>query len=81
MHITHCPQCETAFKVSPQQLELAKGWVRCGRCARVFEAALHFETPPDIPTPPVPTAKAPAARAQTTLNPQAAWPFPTASKP
>ena len=26
-------------------------------------------------------AKAPAARAQTTLNPQAAWPFPTASKP
>ena len=26
-------------------------------------------------------AKAHAARAQTTLNPQAAWPFPTASKP
>jgi hypothetical protein len=26
-----------------------------------------------------PTAKAPAA--QTTLNPQAAWPFPTAGKP
>ena len=49
MHITHCPQCETAFKVSPQQLELAKGWVRCGRCAHVFEAALHFETPPDLP--------------------------------
>ena len=24
---------------------------------------------------------APAAAAQTTLNPQAAWPFPTASKP
>ncbi|MES2402367.1 MAG: histone, partial [Pseudomonadota bacterium] len=32
-----------------------------------------------------PAAKAPAApaapAAQTTLNPQAAWPFPTASKP
>ena len=26
-------------------------------------------------------AKAPAAHAQTTLSPQAAWPFPTASKP
>ena len=60
MQITHCPQCETAFKVSPQQLELAKGWVRCGRCAHVFEAALHFETPPDIPAPPLPSAEAPA---------------------
>ena len=60
MHITHCPQCETAFKVSPQQLEAAKGWVRCGRCAHVFEAALHFETPPDIPTPPAPSAEAPS---------------------
>lgn len=60
MHITHCPQCETAFKVSPQQLELAKGWVRCGRCSHVFEAALHFETPPDIPPPPLPSADAPS---------------------
>ena len=60
MQITHCPQCETAFKVSPQQLELAKGWVRCGRCAHVFEAALHFETPPDIPTPPSSSADAPS---------------------
>ncbi len=60
MHITNCPQCETAFKVSPQQLELAKGWVRCGRCAHVFEAALHFETPPDIPAPPLPIADAPS---------------------
>ena len=60
MHITHCPQCETAFKVSPQQLEAAKGWVRCGRCAHVFEAALYFEVPPDIPTPPVPRADAPS---------------------
>ena len=60
MHITHCPQCETAFKVSPQQLELAKGWVRCGRCSHVFEAALHFEIPPDIPAPPQPRADAPS---------------------
>ncbi len=60
MHITHCPQCETAFKVSPQQLELAKGWVRCGRCSHVFEAALHFETPPDIPPPPLPSTNAPS---------------------
>lgn len=60
MHITHCPQCDTAFKVSPQQLELAKGWVRCGRCSHVFEAALHFETSPDLPAPPQPSADAPS---------------------
>ncbi len=60
MQITHCPQCETAFKVSPTQLEAAKGWVRCGRCAHVFEAALHFEVPPVIPTPPLTNADAPS---------------------
>jgi predicted Zn finger-like uncharacterized protein len=60
MHITHCPQCETAFKVSPEQLELAKGWVRCGRCSHVFEAALHFEISPDIPAPPLPSSNAPS---------------------
>ena len=60
MHITHCPQCETAFKVSPQQLELAKGWVRCGRCAQVFEAALYFEMRPDVPVVPSPSADVPS---------------------
>lgn len=38
MHITHCPECSTAFKVSSEQLALASGWVRCGRCGAVFEA-------------------------------------------
>jgi predicted Zn finger-like uncharacterized protein len=60
MQITHCPQCETAFKVSPQQLELAKGWERCGRCAHVFEAALYFESSPNMPAPPRPSADAPS---------------------
>ena len=59
MQITHCPQCETAFKVSPQQLEVAKGWVRCGRCAHVFEAHLHFEDQPAVVTPPQVDASAP----------------------
>ena len=59
MHITHCPQCETAFKVSPQQLELAKGWVRCGRCAHVFEAHLYFESSPQAPQQPKPSPDAP----------------------
>jgi predicted Zn finger-like uncharacterized protein len=59
MHITHCPQCETAFKVSPQQLELAKGWVRCGRCAHVFEAHLYFESAAQVPQQPRASAHVP----------------------
>ncbi len=43
MHITHCPECTTAFKVSSEQLALASGWVRCGRCGAVFEAQKHVE--------------------------------------
>lgn len=69
MQITHCPQCETAFKVTPQQLEAAKGWVRCGRCAHVFEAHLHFEeTAPAITPPPVDEAAPKLFRAA--VNPE-----------
>jgi len=45
MQITHCPGCATSFKVTPDQLGQANGWVRCGRCRGVFEALLHT-TPP-----------------------------------
>ena len=56
MHITHCPDCATAFKVTPDQLKLANGWVRCGRCNAVFEAHLHFSPAPTsgaVPQEPV----------------------------
>jgi predicted Zn finger-like uncharacterized protein len=33
-----CPGCDTTFKVVPDQLRLAEGWVRCGRCGETFEA-------------------------------------------
>jgi len=48
MDITHCPECSTAFKVTPEQLALASGWVRCGRCGAVFEAQRHV-TPKPLP--------------------------------
>jgi predicted Zn finger-like uncharacterized protein len=41
---TRCPACETVFKVVPDQLKVSKGWVRCGRCAEVFDAAAHANT-------------------------------------
>lgn len=38
---TRCPACDTVFKIVPDQLKISKGWVRCGRCAEVFDAAAH----------------------------------------
>ena len=39
---TRCPHCQTAFQVSPAQLEVADGNVRCGACLNVFLAREHF---------------------------------------
>lgn len=84
MHITHCPDCATAFKVTPDQLKLANGWVRCGRCNVVFEAHLHFSPAagpaqkepvfaPEVPLDPGPTLTQSSARAfGPTAQPEAA---------
>jgi predicted Zn finger-like uncharacterized protein len=44
---TRCPACDTVFKIVPDQLKVSKGWVRCGRCAEVFDAAAHAAAPDD----------------------------------
>lgn len=36
---TRCPACGTVFRVVPDQLKVSEGWVRCGRCAEVFNGA------------------------------------------
>lgn len=36
--VTQCPQCGTRFRVVPDQLKVSHGWVRCGKCAEVFNA-------------------------------------------
>ncbi len=33
---TRCPHCQTAFRVTMQQLELREGSVRCGACREIF---------------------------------------------
>ncbi len=48
--VTQCPKCDTAFRVTQQQLELANGRVRCGSCLDVFVAAQHWAATPDTPT-------------------------------
>jgi predicted Zn finger-like uncharacterized protein len=60
---TRCPACDTVFKIVPDQLKVSKGWVRCGRCAEVFDAAAHAaaadEANPWPQTSPPTTAPAP----------------------
>ena len=40
--ITSCPNCETRFRVTESQLQVAKGQVRCGACLHVFDGTEHL---------------------------------------
>ncbi|TFZ05314.1 DUF3426 domain-containing protein [Ramlibacter henchirensis] len=57
--ITGCPACGTMFRVVPDQLKISEGWVRCGHCGEVFDAAAHLKPEPAVP----PEMTAPAAEA------------------
>nr|WP_316640801.1 zinc-ribbon and DUF3426 domain-containing protein [uncultured Roseateles sp.] len=53
---TRCTACGTVFRVVQDQLKVSEGWVRCGRCAEVFDAReqlfdLEREAPPPWPRP------------------------------
>lgn len=53
---TRCTACGTIFRVVQDQLRVSEGWVRCGRCAEVFDAReqlfdMEREAPP--PWPPI----------------------------
>ena len=47
--ITRCPKCGTAFRVTPSQLQSAKGAVRCGSCLHVFKAQEYLVATPVAP--------------------------------
>lgn len=38
---TRCPHCHTYFRVTPQQLALRDGMVRCGACREVFNGEVY----------------------------------------
>ena len=40
--ITRCTACQTLFKVVPDQLRISDGWVRCGQCGEIFDAAQNL---------------------------------------
>lgn len=60
---TQCPQCNTRFKVSQEQLDAHHGLVRCGRCQAVFNAAEHLQD--DQPSPQLDLPIAPEETRQT----------------
>ena len=41
--ITRCPHCNVAFQVTPHQLRVANGRVRCGACLEVFLGTHYLE--------------------------------------
>ncbi len=66
VHVTHCPHCQTSFRVRDEHLNAARGMVRCGSCLQVFKAAEHFiqegAAAAVAVQPKTDTVKAPAAR-------------------
>jgi predicted Zn finger-like uncharacterized protein len=48
IRITQCPKCDTTFRITPSQLQIAKGAVRCGACLHVFRASEHFQQPAQL---------------------------------
>ena len=38
MMLTRCPGCTTTFRVTPEQVKVRHGKVRCGRCQNIFDA-------------------------------------------
>lgn len=47
--LTRCPNCETQFRVTDEQLGVASGKVRCGNCMKIFNAIEHRTTSAGIP--------------------------------
>ncbi len=47
---THCPHCDTYFRISSEQIKSANGDVRCGRCFGVFNAIKNLADKPPATT-------------------------------
>ncbi|MGF6594150.1 DUF3426 domain-containing protein [Pseudomonas sp. 2835] len=68
--VTQCPHCQTSFRVSHNQLSVARGVVRCGACLQVFNAARQLleqsaaQNPPAPPAPVEPVAEPAQAPSQ-----------------
>ncbi|AIL63859.1 DUF3426 domain-containing protein [Pseudomonas alkylphenolica] len=72
--VTQCPHCQTSFRVSHNQLSVARGVVRCGACLQVFNAAKQLLEQSAAQQPAAePTSTEPAAPEPVTPVSQHAW--------
>lgn len=74
---TCCPHCQTAFRVTPDQLSARDGRVRCGKCHQVFNALDYLlDEEPDVASyfPPIQADLAPDGVPLTALKPPFAEP-------
>lgn len=54
--VTCCPHCSTSFRITDDQLQTAKGAVRCGSCLQIFRALDHLLDDKNIEIPREPEA-------------------------
>ncbi|SEK60332.1 MJ0042 family finger-like domain-containing protein [Roseateles sp. YR242] len=79
---TRCTTCGTIFRVVQDQLRVSEGWVRCGRCAEVFDAREQlFDLEQDSPPPWPPQAAAEPPPSRPAPLKQAPVPTPPAAPP
>jgi predicted Zn finger-like uncharacterized protein len=73
--LTQCPTCSTTFRVTPEQIKIRAGRVRCGQCQHAFNAidTLIEESPAVVAPPLTPTLTSPP---DPTLPAVAAWTEP-----
>lgn len=65
---SRCPNCQTIFRVTPEQLKARAGKVRCGQCQTVFNALDSLiEEKPAAPQPTLTIESAPVAVAKPVL--------------
>lgn len=77
MMLTRCPGCTTTFRVTPEQVKVRHGKVRCGRCQNVFDAIEYLV---DAPVPaPASAATPPAAEPHVAVTAAAPAPTPAPS--
>lgn len=51
--VTRCPHCQAVFRVAPESLAQAQGWLRCGQCQEVFDSTgltVPWSSEPEVPT-------------------------------
>ncbi|MFK8331166.1 DUF3426 domain-containing protein [Pseudomonas sp. BJa5] len=72
--VTQCPHCQTSFRVSHNQLSVARGVVRCGACLQVFNAAKQLLEQSAAQQPASePASVAPASPVQVAPAPAHEW--------